>query len=174
MCLEIGAIWAGCQQVHGDVVSAVAGNGKIERLCETHNLHEGRYATAIGDVGLRIGAAGDVVLKFPERSKVFAGGDGHAALAQDARVAHHVVGDRGLLEPGQIVGLQRFGRPDRFLHRPFHVGVGHQRKTFAQMGAHRLYARHIRRQIRSADFHLDGAKALLQIFVRLAQQRLDG
>ena len=57
-----------------------------------------------------------------------------------------------------IVGLQRFGRPDRFLHRPFHVGVGHQRKTFRRNGCASPLRAHVRCQIRSARLHLDGPK----------------
>ena len=54
---EIGAIWAGREQVDGDVMCPVASYWKIERFCEPRDLHKGRYATAIGDVGLRISPA---------------------------------------------------------------------------------------------------------------------
>src|SRR6187551_3409260 len=38
--LEIGAIWAGREQVNRDVVCAVAGDRQIERFCEPRDLHE--------------------------------------------------------------------------------------------------------------------------------------
>src|SRR5688572_9219968 len=65
--LEIGTIWAGREKVDGDVVRTVAGDRKIERLCEPRDLHEGGDAAAVGDVGLGIGhrAGRDIVLELP-------------------------------------------------------------------------------------------------------------
>ena len=42
------------------------------------------------------------------------------------------------------------------------------------MIAHRLHARDVGGEIRAADLHLDGAKALGEIVVGLLEQRLDG
>src|SRR5262249_15185085 len=66
----------------------------------------------------------------------------------------------------------RTGSADGFLHRPFHVGVRHQRKALAEMVPHRLHACDIGRKIRAAHLHLDGAEALGEIVVRLLQQAL--
>src|ERR1700730_8709874 len=69
--LEIGTVWAGREQVHGNVMCAVAGHWKIERFGEPRDLHKGRDAPAIGDIGLRIrhGAGRDIVLELPERAQ---------------------------------------------------------------------------------------------------------
>src|SRR5215217_3677077 len=45
---EIGAVWAGGEKMHGDVVGAMAGDRKIERLRQMGDLHEGGDAAAIG------------------------------------------------------------------------------------------------------------------------------
>ena len=50
----IGAIWAGRQQVDRDVMCAVAGYRKVEGFCQPRDLHKGRDAPAISDVGLRV------------------------------------------------------------------------------------------------------------------------
>ena len=42
------------------------------------------------------------------------------------------------------------------------------------MFAHRLHARDVGREIRAADLHLDGAKALGDVVLGLLQKRLDG
>src|SRR5215213_6581852 len=54
MGFEIGAVGAGCEKMDSHVVSAVAGDGKIEGLRQMGDLHERRDAAAIGDVGLGI------------------------------------------------------------------------------------------------------------------------
>ena len=89
-------------------------------------------------------------------------------------MAGNVVGNDRLFEPGEVVGLQRARGADGFLDRPFHVGVGHQRKAVAEMFSHRLHARDVGGEIRAAHLHLDGAKALGEIVVGLPEQRLDG
>ena len=71
-------------------------------------------------------------------------------------------------------GWKRARGADGFLDRPFHVGIRHQGKAVAEMLAHRLHARDVGCEIRAADLHLDGAKALGEIVVGLLQQRLDG
>ena len=174
--LQIRTVRAGREQVHGDVVRAVAGDGKIERLRQPRDLHEGGDAAAIGDVRLGIGhrAGDDVVLELPQRAQILARRDRHAAGLHDAGMARDIVGDDRLFEPGEVVGLERAGGANRFLDRPFHVGIHHQRKAVAEMLAHRRDPRDIRFQIRPADLHLDGAKALGEIAVGLLQQRLDG
>src|ERR1700730_15279215 len=50
MRLEIGAVGAGGEQVHGDVMRAVAGDGKVEGLGKAGDLHERGDAAAIGHV----------------------------------------------------------------------------------------------------------------------------
>ena len=92
---EIGAIWAGREQVDGDEDCAVACYRKIERFCQARDLHKGRDATAIGDVGLRIGHGDsrDIVLELPERAQVFAGRDRHAAGSHDAGVTGNIIGN---------------------------------------------------------------------------------
>jgi hypothetical protein len=59
-----------------------------------------------------------------------------------------------------------------FLDRPFHVGIRHKRKAVSKMLAHRLQALDVGCEIGSTDLHLDGAKALGEIAVRLLQKRL--
>src|SRR5271154_5447680 len=60
--LQIGAIRTGREQVHGDVVRAVAGDGKVEGFGKSRDLHERGDAAAIGHVGLGIGhgTTGDI------------------------------------------------------------------------------------------------------------------
>ena len=60
--LEIGAVRAGGEELHGHVMRAVRGDRQVEGLGQMGDLHERRDAAAIGDVGLGIGhaAAGDV------------------------------------------------------------------------------------------------------------------
>src|SRR5258707_15489835 len=72
--LEIGAVWAGREQVHSNVMCAVTGHWKIERFRKPRDLHKDCDATAIGDIGLGIrhGASRDIVLELPERAQVFA------------------------------------------------------------------------------------------------------
>ena len=71
---EIGAIWAGREQVDSDVMCPVASYWKVERFCEPRDLHKGRDATAIGDIGLGIRhcASRNIARKLPERAQVFA------------------------------------------------------------------------------------------------------
>ena len=46
MGLEIGTIWAGGEQMDGDIMRAVARDGKIERFGRTRDLHERGDAAA--------------------------------------------------------------------------------------------------------------------------------
>ena len=172
MRFEIAAVGAGGEQMHGDVMRAMAGYRHVERLGEMGDFHEGGDAAAIGDVGLGIGhrAGGDILLELPQAAQVLAGGDRQAALAHDARMAGRIVRDRRLFEPGEIVGRKRAGGADRFVDAPFHIGVGHQREAIAEMGAHRFDALDILSEARAADLHLDRAKAFGEIVVGLAQQ----
>ena len=80
------------------------GDRQVERFCEVGDLHENGDAAAVGHVGLGIGdAAGrDHLLELPQRAEVLACGDRHTAVAHDARVAGHVIGDGRLLEPDQF------------------------------------------------------------------------
>ena len=57
----------------GDVAGAAGRDRKIECFCEPRDLHEGRDAAAIGDVGLGIRhrAGRDIVLQLPERERRF-------------------------------------------------------------------------------------------------------
>src|ERR1019366_4374793 len=89
-------------------------------------------------------------------------------------MAGHIIWDGRLFEPGEVEGLKRLGGSDRLFDRPLHIGVRHQRKTFAEMIAHRPYTGDIRCQIRATHLHLDGAKALAEVVVSLLQQILDG
>ena len=54
---------------------------------------------------------------------VLAGRDRHRDAAGDRGVTEHVVGVRGLLDPGEVVGLQRAHPLDRFAGVPALVGV---------------------------------------------------
>ena len=176
MRFEIGTIWASREKVDRDVVCAVAGDRKIERFREPRDLHKGRDAAAIGDVGLGIGhrASRYIVLELPERAQVFAGRNRHAAGSHDAGMTGNVIGNDRLFEPGEVVGLQCACGANGFLDRPFHVGIRHQGKAATEMLAHRLHARGVGCEIGAAHFHLDGAKALGKIIVGLLQKRLDG
>ena len=40
VCFKVGTVWAGCQEVHSDIVRAVAGNRKIESFSQMGDLHE--------------------------------------------------------------------------------------------------------------------------------------
>ena len=100
--LEIGAVLAGREQMHSNVMCAVAGHWKIERFRKPRNLHKGCDAAAIGDIGLGIRhcTSRNVVLELPERSQVFARGNRYAAGGQDAGVTRNIVRNNRLLKPG--------------------------------------------------------------------------
>src|SRR5215831_10373776 len=161
--------------MHGDIVRALAGDGKIEGLSKPSDLHKGGNATAIGYVGLWIGyrAASDVVLELPECAQIFTGRDWHSAGCKDTSVARNVVGNGRFFKPGEVVRLQRATGTNGFFHRPFHVCIRHQRKAVSKMVSHRLHTCDIGCEIRSAHLHLDGAKALGEVPVSLLQQSLD-
>jgi len=91
-----------------------------------------------------------------------------------AGMTSDIVRDDRLLKPGQFVGLQSARGADGFLDRPSHVGVRHKREAIAKMLAHRLHALDIGCEIGSTDLHLNGAKALGEIVVRLLQKRVHG
>ena len=113
-------------------------------------------------------------LNSHKRAQVLAGRDRHAAVAQDAGMTGRVVGDRRLLEPGEVERLQRAGGPDRLVDAPLHVGIRHQREVGAEVLAHRAHALDVLGELLAPDLHLDGAKALAEVAVGLAQKRVEG
>jgi len=139
------------------------------------DLHEGGDAAAVRHVGLgeRDAARRDELAKLVDRVQVLPGGDGQPALAHDAHMTGHVVGDRRLLQPHRRGGRQGARGADGLVDAPAHVRVDHQRELRTEMGAHRPHAAHVIRERRAPDLHLDRAKAARQVLVGLAQQRVE-
>src|SRR6185295_16569108 len=90
--LEIAAVRTGGQEVHGEVMRAVRGEGQIVGLGEVRNLHEDGDTATIGDVWFGIGhtAGSDHLLELPKCTEILTRSDGNAALACDAGMARHV------------------------------------------------------------------------------------
>src|SRR5437899_6858793 len=112
------------------------------------DLHEGGNPAAIGNVRLGKGyaPASDVLLGLPECSEVLTSGDRQSAFANDARVTFRVLRNSWFLQPRQIEWLKCPGGADRLIDRPFHVGIYHQWKTFAEVGPHGFDAFDVLRQ----------------------------
>ena len=172
--LEVGAVRRRGQQVHGDVVGAVRGHRQVERLGEVADLHEDRHAAAVGHVGLRErhAAGGDQLPELVQRVEVLAGGHRQPALAHDAHVAGHVVGDRRLLQPHRV--RRRQGRAARIasstLQRMLASTISGN--SGPRCSPHRPHALDVLAQRRAPHLHLDGAKAAREVVVGLAQQRV--
>src|ERR1700693_5299869 len=81
------------QQVHGNVMRAVARHWKIERFGEPRDLHKDCDATAIRDIGLGVRhcASRNIVLKLPERAQVLASRDRYAAGGHNAGMTSDIV-----------------------------------------------------------------------------------
>ena len=91
-----------------------------------------------------------------------------------AAMARRIVGRDRFLEPGQIEWLKGTRGADRPVYGEFHVGIGHQRHVRAKGSAQRLHPRHVLRQPRPPDLHLDRAVPLGNILMRLVDQRVGG
>src|SRR5437016_9181029 len=85
-------------------------------------------------------------------------------------MATRVIGYGRFLEPAEIERLESAGGADRLVDAPFHVGIDHQRKAFAEVLAHGADALDVFGQVLAADLHFDGAKSLAEIVVGLAEQ----
>src|SRR3954453_2024582 len=85
-------------------------------------------------------------------------------------MARGIVRNGRLLEPGEPEGLQGARGPDRLVDPPLHVGVDHEREVGAEMRAHRRDPLYVLGELRPPDLHLDGAKALGEVALSLAQQ----
>jgi hypothetical protein len=153
----------------------VRGHRQIEGLGEVADLHERGDAAAIGDVGLGEGhpAGHDQRAELVQRVEVLPRRDGHPALAHDADVARHVVRDRGLLEPDQVLIAERPRRADGLVDAPPHVGIRHQGDIRAEMRAHGTDPLDVLPKRGPAHLHLDGPEPAGQVVVGLAQQAVE-
>ena len=99
MGLQVTAIGTGGEQVHGDIMSAVARHRQVECLGQMRNLQERGNPAAICNVRLGKGNATaiDVVLELPNRSEVLAGGDRQSAFANDAGVPFRILRNLSLI-----------------------------------------------------------------------------
>ncbi len=76
-------------------------------------------------------------------------------------MAVDIVGNNGLFEPIEAVGLQGLRGADGLGHTPAHIGVDHQGKIGAQLVAHHRHPLDVFGEAIAAGFHFDGVKTLL-------------
>src|SRR3989475_13310190 len=104
------------------------------------------------------------------RSLGLAARDRDSERRLDLAVAVHVLGDNGLLEPGEVVRLDLPAEADRLAGVVGVVGVDREQPVVTDRRAHRPYVPHVLVEA-EADFHFHRAEALGRVGLGLARQR---
>ena len=145
------------------------------RLGEMRDLHEGRDAAAIRDVGSgQVTPPASIICLNSQTVRMFSpvaiGTPPSRATRAWPATSSGMIGSSSHTRH-RVERRGRVGSPRR---APLHVGVGHQRKRVAEMPAQGGNARDIFGQHVAPDLGLDCAKSLVDVAIGLLQQRVDG